>query len=102
MNVFGVGNMELVLVLLVALLVLGPGRMVDAARTMRKLWSEAQRTLRAAADAATVRLDEPLLPKTPPRDPVPEPEGAVARDADEDDGESAAEADGGRPEEPRG
>ncbi|MCH8973657.1 MAG: twin-arginine translocase TatA/TatE family subunit, partial [Chloroflexi bacterium] len=33
MNFFGVGNMELIVVLLVALLVLGPARMVDAART---------------------------------------------------------------------
>jgi len=33
MNLFGVGNLEIIVILLVALLVLGPGRMVDAARS---------------------------------------------------------------------
>ena len=81
MNVFGIGNLELIVVLLVALLVLGPGRMVDAARTLGKFWGEAQRTLRAAADAAT-KLDEPPPSAAPPREQVQGTEGAVARDSD--------------------
>ena len=56
MNLFGIGNMELLVVLVVALLVLGPARMVDAARSVGKLWAEAQRTIRAAADAAKPHL----------------------------------------------
>jgi Sec-independent protein translocase protein TatA len=83
MNLFGVGNLEIIVILLVALLVLGPGRMVDAARSLGQFWNDAQRTLRAAADAATVRLDEPLTLSSS-RDPVPEPEGAVAREQAED------------------
>ena len=90
MNIFGIGNMELVIVLIVALLVLGPARMVDAARSVGKFWAEAQRTLRGVADAATAKLDEP--PPSKPAPPPPQPEGAVARDA----------ADGEEPKEPRG
>ena len=83
MNVFGVGNMELIVVLLVALLVLGPARMVDAARTVGRYWNEAQRTLRSVADAATASLDAP--PPSEPGEPEPGPEGSVARGAEEDE-----------------
>ncbi len=79
MNLFGVGNFELIAILLVALLVLGPGRMVEVARVMGKFWRDAQRTLRSAIDASTVKLDEPISQKLP-RDPVPAPEDAVARE----------------------
>ena len=89
MNVLGIGNLELLWILIVAVVVLGPGRMVDAARSAGKYWREAQQVLRAAADAATVSLDAPPPSRTPPRDPAPEPEGAVAREdgaRDEDGG----------------
>ncbi len=82
MNILGIGNLELVWILLLALVLLGPGRMVDAARAAGKFWREAQHVLRAAADAATVSLDAP--PRSTPRDPLPEPEDAVARDGDEE------------------
>ena len=99
MNVFGIGNMELIVVLLVALLVLGPGRMVDAARTIGKFWGEAQRTLRAAADAATTKLDEPPRSAAPAREPVPGPEGAVVRDGNGERKGTGSEEDS---REPRG
>ena len=79
MNILGIGNLEIIWILLLALVLLGPGRMVDAARTLGKFWREAQHVLRAAADAATVSLDAPP-PRSAPRDPVPGPEDAVARD----------------------
>ena len=79
MNILGVGNLELIWILLLALVLLGPGRMVDAARTMGKFWREAQHVLRATADAATVSLDAPP-PRRAPSDPIPAPEDAVARD----------------------
>ena len=88
MNILGVGNLEIVWILLLALVLLGPGRMVDAARTLGKFWREAQHVLRAAADAATVSLDAP--PGQPSPSPSPTlgrgdeeghtPEGAVARE----------------------
>ena len=96
MNIFGVGNMELVVVLLVALLVLGPARMVDAARSVGRYWNEAQRTIRSVADAATAQLDAP--PPSEPGEPEPDPEGSVARGG-EQDGTPAPEA---PPGEPRG
>ncbi len=83
MNVFGVGNMELIVVVLVALLVLGPARMVDAARSVGKYWNEAQRTIRSVADAATASLDAP--PPSEPDDPEPGPEGSVARGGVQDE-----------------
>lgn len=91
MNVLGIGNLELLWILIVAVVVLGPGRMVDAARSAGKYWREAQQVLRAAADAATVSLDAPPPSRTPPA-PAPEPEGAVAREdsAREDGGGDAA------------
>ena len=79
MNILGVGNLELIWILLLALVLLGPGRMVDAARTMGKFWREAQHVLRATADAATVSLDAPP-PRRAPSDPIPAPPDAVARD----------------------
>ena len=84
MNILGIGNLELIWILLLALVLLGPGRMVDAARAAGKFWREAQHVLRAAADAATVSLDAPP-PRSAPRDPLPEPEDAVAREGDEHD-----------------
>lgn len=81
MNLFGIGNLELLWVLIIALVVLGPGRMVEAARTAGKFWREAQHVLRTAADAATVDLDAPPPARMPPRDPLPEPEDAIARGA---------------------
>ena len=84
MNILGIGNLELVWILLLALVLLGPGRMVDAARAAGKFWREAQHVLRAAADAATVSLDAPP-PRSAPRDPLPEPEDTVAREGDEEE-----------------
>lgn len=86
MNILGVGNLELIWIMLLALVLLGPGRMVDAARTVGKFWREAQHVLRAAADAATVSLDAPP-PRSAPRDPLPEPEDAVARSGGGEEGE---------------
>ena len=116
MNVFGIGNLELILILLVALLVLGPGRMVDAARTVGKFWAEAQRTLRAVTDAVTVKLDEP--PQASPQEAAPAPEGTAARRSEgvsarrsegvsegmDETGDAEAEVpkEGGEPEGPRG
>ncbi len=96
MNLFGIGNMELVAILVIALVVLGPNRMVEVARTLGKFWKEAQVTIRSFADAATVKLDEPVVIKPTTRTPEPGPEGTVARDSDDED------AGGESNEDPRG
>ncbi len=108
MNIFGVGNMELIVVLLVALLVLGPARMVDAARTVGKFWNEAQRTLRSVADTATAQLDAQPAAEGSEREPEPGPEGpdgSIARAADGDQGDAPAPEPPPQappPEQPRG
>ena len=78
MDLFGIGSLELVFVLLVATIVLGPAKMVELARNLGNYWREAQRMLRETADAATVKLDQPLIPEDGEQTPEPPPEGAVA------------------------
>lgn len=78
MNILGVGNLELLWILLLALVLLGPGRLVDAARAAGKFWREAQHTIRSVADAASIDLDAPP-PKIVPREPLPSPDDAVSR-----------------------
>ena len=100
MNILGVGNLELIWILLLALVLLGPGRMVDAARAAGKFWREAQHVLRAAADAATVSLDAPP-PRSAPSAPLPEPEDAVARGGSGDEESDAQPGSGDEPSEAR-
>ncbi len=84
MDLFGIGPLELVFVLLVATLVLGPARMVDLARNLGTYWREAQRLLRETADAATVKLDALPSPEDETEDEdetatgLPSPGGSVA------------------------
>ena len=79
MDIFGIGFMELAVVLVVALIFVGPTRMVQVARTLGSFWQEAQKTLRMAADAATVKLDDEPSGKDDPPGALPAPDGAVAR-----------------------
>ena len=94
MDLFGIGPLELVFVLLVATLVLGPARMVDLARNLGTYWREAQRLLRETADAATVKLD--ALPPSEDEDEaatdLPQPEGSVASGNGLDPSAETAEA----------
>lgn len=93
MNILGVGNLELLWILLLALVLLGPGRLVDAARAAGKFWREAQHTIRSVADAASIDLDAPP-PKIVPREPLPSPDDAVSRgDAGAANGEREPDAD---------
>lgn len=93
MNILGVGNLELLWILLLALVLLGPGRLVDAARAAGKFWREAQHTIRSVADAASIDLDAPP-PKIVPREPLPSPDDAVSRgDADSANGVREPDAD---------
>jgi Sec-independent protein translocase protein TatA len=58
MDLFGIGGMELVAILVIALIVLGPGRLVDGLRTLGKHWGQARRLLREIADSATINIPE--------------------------------------------
>ena len=76
MDLFGIGAMELAIVLLAAVIVLGPARMVEMASRMGTYWREAQRLLRETADAATLNLDAPPPTRSAPAEPAEE---SVAR-----------------------
>ena len=85
MNVFGIGTMEMVVILLVAFIALGPGKTMDAARTIGKVVREARRTFTDVMDAASVTDDDinrrdapsatppPDAPSRPPSAPLPMP-----------------------------
>ena len=86
MNVFGIGTLELLVILLVAFVALGPGKTVEVARTLGRMAREARRTFTDIMDAASlsdddvgVRRDRPTstasssAPAQPPSDPLPMP-----------------------------
>ncbi len=79
MNVFGIGTMEMVVILLVAFIALGPGKAMDAARTIGKVVREARRTFTDVMDAASIADDDinrrNAPAATPPPDtPSPQPD----------------------------
>ena len=105
MNVFGIGTLELLVILLVAFVALGPGKTVEVARTIGRMTREARRTFTDIMDAASLsdddvgpRRDRPnsnagsSAPAQPPSDPLPMPshlqEPAEQRPAQPDDADS--------------
>ncbi len=86
MNVFGIGGLELLVILLVAFVALGPGKTVEVARTIGRMAREARRTFTDIMDAASLsdtdagtRRDQTSSnpgagsPTKPPSDPLPMP-----------------------------
>ena len=88
MNVFGIGGLELLVILLVAFVALGPGKTVEVARTIGRMAREARRTFTDIMDAASLsdtdtgtRRDQASSnpggvrrsPAQPPSDPLPMP-----------------------------
>jgi Sec-independent protein translocase protein TatA len=80
-NFFGIGTLELLVILLVAFVALGPGKTVEVARTIGKMAREARRTLTEIMDAASLEERgerasdnaEHSSPASPPTEPVSEP-----------------------------
>ena len=108
MNVFGIGTLELLVILLVAFIALGPGETIEVARTIGRITREARRTFSDIMDAASVP-DEPAgsprrqppdasrapdAPAQPPSEPLPLPthlqEPASAPDSPPDDSETGS------------
>ena len=81
MNVFGIGVTELLFVLVVALIVLGPERMTQTARTLGKYMRELQR-----ATAEIPRLFS--LDEEPQSSPPPQRQQLPARDQPASESES--------------
>lgn len=108
MNVFGIGTLELVVILVVAFIALGPGKTIEVARTIGRMTREARRAFTDIMDAASVP-DQPAsstrrqppessrapdAPAQPPSEPLPLPthlqEPASAPDNPPDETGSAA------------
>ena len=53
MNVFGIGALELLVILLVAFIALGPGKTMETARTIGRMMREARRAFSDIVEAAS-------------------------------------------------
>ena len=81
MNVFGIGAMELLVILLVAFVALGPGKTIEVARTIGRVTREARRTFTDIMEAASINDDgattrrppSPEAPSQPPAQPPADP-----------------------------
>lgn len=73
MNIFGIGLFELVFILIIAFLVLGPAKMVDTARTLGKALRELQRATSEVPRLFSLE-EEPKVEQLPPRQVVKEEE----------------------------
>ncbi len=80
MNLFGVGGFELIVVLVIGFLALGPGRSIDAARTVGKTWRDLRDTFNEIITAVNLdRIDRETESNTPL-----DPTGSVGRNKPED------------------
>ncbi len=82
MNLMGMGLMELAVVLLVAFLVLGPGRSIDMARRTGKVLGDLRRTFNEVTDAISSEERQRSHAQQPPpgvpsRPDLPEDEAAA-------------------------
>ncbi len=82
MNVMGMGFMELLVILLVAFLVLGPGKSIDMARRTGKVLGDLRRTFSEVTDAISVEENQRTHAQRPPpgvpsRPEVPDDEPAA-------------------------
>lgn len=89
MTFLGMGPFEIIIILLVAFIFLGPERMADAARTLGKWTSELRRTTAGVrAEMDDLITDEPARPpqaqppQPTPRAPETRPTNADARQPD--------------------
>ncbi len=97
MNIMGMGMMELAVVLLVAFLVLGPGRTIDVARRAGRTLGDLRRTFSEVTDA--ISAEERGRGQGPPSSQSPPP-GVPSRpdlpDSDDGAGDDGGTDDGGR------
>ena len=66
MNFMGIGSMELLVILLVAFLVVGPGRSIEMARKTGKLLGDLRRGFSDVTDAITVEERQRAHSQQPP------------------------------------
>ena len=93
MNIMGMGLMELAVVLLVAFLVLGPGRSIDMAKRTGKVLGDLRRTFGEVTDAISTEERQRTHSQQPPpgvpsRPDLPDDEAAKSEDSEPGDGTS--------------
>ncbi len=76
MNLMGMGLPEMAVVLLIAFLVLGPGRSIEMARSVGKIVGELRRSFNDLAAAVT--LEERQERGSPAARPTPDPDADPA------------------------
>jgi len=74
---FGIGMPELLVILVVALVVLGPKRLPELARTLGKAMAEFRRSTTEIMDELQTQLDDTRAKRRAPA-PTPTPESTVA------------------------
>ena len=80
MNLMGMGIPEVGVILLVAFLVLGPGRSIDMARTAGKLLGDLRRSFSDVTRAVTIEVDKVGTAQNSKQDsPVEPPPGVPVR-----------------------
>ena len=81
---FGIGTTELILIMVVALLVLGPKKLPDMARSLGKGMAEFRRASNEFTRSLTASIDEPPVPPpAPAAKPAAEPPPAPVKRDDE-------------------
>ncbi len=90
MNIMGMGLMELAVVLLVAFLVLGPGRSIDMAKRTGKVLGDLRRTFSEVTDAISTEESQRTHSQQPPpgvpsRPDLPDDEVAKSGGSEPDD-----------------
>lgn len=83
MNLFGVGSGELIFILVIALLVMGPERLPQVARQWAKATKTISRFTRAWQQMNTeisreLALEEQRVARPAPAEPSPDPEPSIA------------------------
>ena len=101
MNIMGMGLMELAVVLLVAFLVLGPGRSIDMAKRTGKVLGDLRRTFSEVTDAISTEERQRTHSQQPPpgvpsRPDLPDDEAAGSGGEPEDDTPATGRTENGR------
>ena len=94
MNIFGMGMMELAVVLLVAFLVLGPGRSIELARRSGKALGDLRRSFSDVTDA--ISAEDQQRSRPPPTAPPGVPTRPDLPDDDPPDASGGPAASGDR------
>jgi TatA/E family protein of Tat protein translocase len=71
------GPLELVIILVIALLILGPGKLPDVGAALGKSIKEFRKASSDVQEAVTINVDTSPLPQTPAPAPAPQPAPAA-------------------------